>query len=141
MQKLIDQADTAVAIPPSAGATGAVTANKVDGTGYGRARFIFSFGANSNTSAAISAGLGVWAASTSGATFAQVAGASLAAVTSGILSNVCMAIDVAISSGTPWLLISGGSMLSTAIANSCTVDLYRGVKRPDVDSYQQVVTV
>lgn len=141
MKKMVDVSDISQAVANSAGAVGAIVGTKVNAAGYSRANFIFSFGANTNTTAALSAGIGVWAAATSGATFTAVPGASLAAVTSGALSNVVMAIDVPVSAGTPWLLISGGSMLSAAIEHSAIVQLYNGVSRPDTDGYQQVVTI
>ena len=129
------------AVANSAGIAGAMVGTSVDATGFGRARFIFSFGANTATTAALSAGIGVWNASTSGATFAAIAGASLAAVTSGVLSNNVMIIDTVISPASPWLKVSGGSVLSTGIAHSCVVELYKGVSRPPTHTEQQIVTV
>lgn len=128
-------------IVPNASASGAMTSETIDGTGFGRARFIFSFGANSGTTAALSAGIGAWNASTSGATFSAVSGASLAAVSSGVMSKNVMVIDTVISPSSPWLKVSGGSILSTAIAHSVVVELYQGVSNPPTHSEQQIVTV
>ena len=143
MQKLVDQIDTKIAVANSGGAVAPLVATKVDATGYGRARFVFNFGSGAATTAALSAGIGIWAAATSGGTYTAIAGASLAAVSSGLISgtNLVMAIDVPITNGSPWLQVSGGSMLSTSINNSATVDLYRQVYRPDIEGYQQVISV
>jgi hypothetical protein len=81
--------------------------------------------------------LGVWGASTSGATFSNIT--SMAAVTSGVLSNNVMVIDVPVTPATPWLKVSGGSVLSTAINASAIVELYASVSRPKTSLAQQVV--
>jgi len=132
-----------VAVAASGGQVGALVGTKVDATGYSRAHFIFNFGNGAATTAALSAGIGPWQASTSGATYAAIASASLAAVTSGVLSStsVTLEVDVPISAGTPWLLVSGGSLLSTAVPHSCVVELYNGINRPPTASSTEVVTV
>lgn len=139
--RLNDYLDVKNAVAPNTGPTGALTGIAVNATGYSRARFVFSFASNSSTSAALSAGIGVWQASTSGATFSAITNASLAAVSSGVLGGNTMVIDVPTSAGTPWLKVSGGSILSAAIANSCVVELYSGVNNPPTASTQQVVVV
>lgn len=136
-----EQLNGAVVISPVSISAGAVTSKLIDATGRSRARFVFAFGANSGTSAALSAGLGVYNASTSGDTYTLIAGAALAAVTSGVLSNNVMVIDTAIPAGKPWLKVSGGSILSTAIVASCIVELYDGITRPDTATTQQLVVV
>lgn len=144
MKRLNDLADVKVAVAASAGSVAALVATKVDATGFGRARFIFNVGNGAATTAALSAGIGVWQASTSGATYAEISGSTMAAVTSGTLSStsVTMVIDVPTSAGTPWLQVSGGSMLSTGVPHSCVVTLYNGLNRPPTSpSHQQLVTV
>ena len=144
MRRAVDFDDVKVAVSATAGAAAVVGGTKIDGTGFGRARFLFAFGDGSATTAAVSAGMGIWQASTSGATFAEISGSTIAAVTSGAISGnaLCLEIDVPISSGTPWLLVSGGSMLSTASPHSCVCQLYHGVKRPpSSSSLQQTITV
>ena len=143
MQKLVDQIDTKIAVANSVGAIGALVATKVDATGYGRARFVFNFGNGAATTASVSSSIGIWAATTSGATYTQISGTSAAAVSSGLISatNIIIAIDVAVPPLSPWLQVSGGGIGSTAINNSATVDLYRQVYRPDVAGYQQVISV
>lgn len=140
-KRLNDIMNVTQALENSAWAPGGVAGTKVNATGYGRARFVFSFGANGGTTAALSAGLGVWQASTSGATFAAIANGSLAAVSSGVLSKNVMVIDVPVAPATPWLLVSGGSVLSTAINASAIVELYQSPNRPQTTLAQQVVVL
>src|SRR5690349_19443969 len=118
-------AKQAVAVSAGVNAGLPIVGTKIDGTGFSRARFIFQL-ANSATTASLSTGLGVWQASTSGAAFALVAGASAAAVTSGLISgaaNPIVVIDVPIKSATPWLQLSG-SINQTGAAHSAVVELY-----------------
>ena len=141
MQRINDFADVKQAVENSSWGVAAVAGTKIDGTGFSRARFVFSFGANGGTSAALSTGAGVWEASTSGATFTSINGGSMVAVTSGVLSKNVMVIDTVIGSASPWLLVSNMSILSTAINMSCVVELYRGVGRPPSSSAQQLVVI
>lgn len=138
-----DKADLRVAVAASAGAANtALVATKIDATGFSRARFLFNFGNGQATTASIPAGVGIYQASTSGATYNLISGASLAAVTSGILSStsVTMEIDVPTSAGTPWLQVSG-SVSSTAVPHSAVVSLYHGVNNAPTSSRQQLVSV
>lgn len=144
MKKYTDISDVKVAVAASAGAVLIMAATKVDATGYKRARFVFNVGNGEATTASISAGIGIWQAATSGGTFAEISGSSMAAVTSGTLSStsVTMVVDVPTSSGTPWLQVSGGSMLSTGVPHSAVCELYQGINNPRATpSYQQYVTV
>jgi hypothetical protein len=136
-KRLNDFVNVTQALENSAWAAGTPVGTLINATGYGRARFVFSFGANSGTTAGLSSGLGVWGASTSGATFSNIT--SMAAVTSGVLSNNVMVIDVPVTPATPWLKVSGGSVLSTAINASAIVELYASVSRPKTSLAQQVV--
>jgi hypothetical protein len=116
---------------------GGVDGTKINAAGFSRVRIMFQFGANSGTTAALSSGLGLYQASTSGATFALVT--SLAAVTSGVLCRQVMVIDAPIASASPWIKVSGGSILSTAIQASAVATLYTPVSRPPTALEQQVV--
>ena len=127
------------AVSNSNWAVGAVTGQVVDTTGFGRARFIFSFGANGGTTAALNASAAIWKASTSGATFAEITATRLAAVTSGVLGNDLMVIDTVTDSANPWLRVSGMSILSTAINANVVVELYNGVNLPPTDYTQQII--
>jgi hypothetical protein len=140
-KRLNDSVDVKLAVAPNTGPVGGLTGIALDLTGYSRARFTFSFGANSGTTAALSSGIGVYQASSSGATFTAIASAALAAVSSGVLGSNVMVIDVPVSPSYPWQKISGGSILSTAISNSCTVEPYSGYANPPSSSAQQVVVV
>lgn len=117
-----------------------IAATKIDGTGFSRARFIFQMG-NAAGTGSLATGLGVWAAATSGATYALAV--SAAAVTSGVLSggggNVVI-IDVPITGGAPWLQLSG-SFVAASPTHSAIVELYGGVNRPPTQSENQIVVV
>jgi hypothetical protein len=136
-----DYTNTKLAVSPNAGtADTPVTGIKVDSTGYHRAKFTFNFGLLSG-SANLSAGCGVWAADTSGGTFARMTGASLAAISSGAISSAVAVIDVKIDVTKPWLLVSGMSMISSACLNAASVELYTADSiPPTVSSPTQVVT-
>ncbi len=135
-------AKQAVAVSAGVNAGLPIVGTKIDGTGFSRARFIFQLAAAATT-ASLSTGLGVWQASTSGATFALITGASAAAVTSGVLSggaNNIVVIDVPIGSANPWLQLSG-SINQTGAAHSAIVELYSGINRPPTTAEQQVIVV
>lgn len=135
-------AKQAVAVSAGGAAGAAIVATKVDATGYSRARFIFNIGNPAGTGS-LSTGLGVWAASTSGATFALMSGASAVAVTSGVLSggtNNIIVIDIPVSPSSPWLQASG-SFLNVTPAHGAIVELYSNVNRPPTQAEQQVVVV
>lgn len=132
----------AVAVSGGANAGLPIVATKIDSTGYARARFIFKLG-NAATTGSLSTGLGVWKASTSGATFALITGASAAAVTSGVLSGGAaniVVIDVPTDSANPWLQLSG-SINQTGVSHSATVELYSGVNRSADAGPNQVIVV
>jgi hypothetical protein len=145
-KRINDQMDVMVAVAASAGIVGAIIGTAIDTVTYGRARFVFNFGNGAATTASLSASIGVWkAGGTAGSatTYSQYADAWLAAVTSGTLSGTAktMVIDVPTDPDSRWMIISGGSMLSTAIPHSCIVELYDGINRPPTTSAQQLVTI
>ena len=141
MRKLTDLTISKPAVAPNTGPVGAITGLKINGTGFGRVKFTFTFG-NPTTSANLSTNCGVWKASTSGATFVSVANAVLAAITSGLGSQVTAEIDTVIDSANPWLLISGMSMVSSDWANACIAELYNGTRSlPGTVSAVQQVSV
>ena len=128
-----------IAVTPQT-TSGALVPVAVDATSFSRARFIFSFGANDSTIAALSTNLGVWAASTSGGVYSLITGAKLAGVSSGILGGNVMVVDTAVPTASPWLKASG-AMTSTNIIVSAIVELYRGVGLPPTHTEQQIVAI
>lgn len=127
----------AVAVSGGAGPI-PIVATKINATGFSRARFIFQMGAVATTGSLLT-GLGVWQASTSGATYARVV--SAAAVTSGVLSGGAaniVVIDVPVTSSAPWLQMSG-SFDSTGAAHSAVVELYDGIDLPPTQAENQIV--
>lgn len=120
------------------GAPQAIVATKINTTGYGRARFIFFMG-DAATTGSLQTGLGVWKASTSGATYSLITSAG--AVTSGVLSggaNNIIIIDVPTDSANPWMQLSGGTT-STGIVHGAIVELYSGINRPPTQAENQIV--
>lgn len=141
-QRMNDVVRAYQAVENSAGAIAPVAPTAVNATGFSRARFIFNF-SNAATTGSLDTGLGLWHASTSGATYALIAGGSAVAVTSGAISggaNNVIIIDVPISSATPWLKASG-SWLSTGVPHGAVIELYNGVDKPGTSTEQQVVVV
>jgi hydrogenase maturation factor len=139
MKKEHERTDVRQAVAPNTGAPGELTGIAINGTGFNRARFIFNFAANTGTSAALSAGIGVYNAATSGAAYTLQG--SLAAVTSGVLGSNIMVVDVPVVGAKPWMKVSGGSILSTGINNSCLVELYRAIDNAPAATPQQIVIV
>lgn len=139
MKRLNDYTLTKPAIAP-AQTSGALTGIAIDATGFSRARFVFHFGANTNT-AALSADAGVWAASSSGDTYALVTGAKLAAVSSGALGSTMQVIDLAVPTATPWLKVSGATITLGTIGVSAEAQLYDAVSNPPTHTEQQIVTI
>jgi hypothetical protein len=139
MKSLEDYAAVKNAVTPNTGPNDAViTGTKVDASTYRRARFTFNFGVLSG-SANLSTGCGIWNASTSGATFTRITGASAAAITSGAISNALVVIDVTVDQDKPWLLVSGMSMISSNCTNSATVMFYNGFRNPPTDNTTQLI--
>ncbi len=141
MRRLNEQviAKPAVAIS-TGGAAAAIVATPVNATGFSRARFIFNMASGAGTGS-LQAGLGVGQATTSGATFALIAGATAAAVTSGVLSggaNNVVVIDVPVIPTKPWLQLSG-SFLAATPAHGAVVELYNSVNRPPTQAENQVI--
>ena len=140
-KRLNDFVDVKTAVVNST-TDGALVGVAVDCTGYSRARFIFNFGEGSATTAAVSGNIGIYQASTSGATFSAISSASLATRSSGIISatNINCVVEVPLDATYPWLKVSG-NISSTSLRHSCVVELYDGINRPPSSSANQLVTV
>jgi hypothetical protein len=143
-RRITDRSVVQKAVDVSAGANAGlpIVGQKINATGYSRARFIFQL-SNVATTASLSTGLGVWQATTSGATFALIAGASAAAVTSGVISggaNNVVQIDVPVDGANPWLQLSG-SINQTGAAHSAVVELYHSTNRAADTGAQQTIVV
>lgn len=139
MQRLNDYSLAKPAIAP-AQVSGALTGLAVDATGFSRARFVFHFGANDNT-AALTASAAIWAASSSGAAYAEIAATRLAAVSSGVLGSKIMVIDTNVPTATPWLKVSGAVITLGTIGVGATAQLYDNVSNPPTHTEQQIVAV
>ena len=87
--------------------------SSVDATGWDRASFIFQVGAPTSVDAYISSGILIWNASTSGATYTSVAGASFGTNITGGISKANYVIDVNVNQSYPWLKVSASNCSST----------------------------
>ncbi len=140
-KRLNDSVDVKVAVANSVSST-TIVASKIDTTGFGRARFIFTLGGTTGIGAVAADAVKIWKASTSGGTYTSVASAVLGAITSGVISAgaVTAVIDLPTDSANPWLQVSG-SVTSSNLYHSAVVELYSGINRPPTSSANQVVTV
>jgi len=119
--------------------SGALVGSEITAGGFGRAKFVFTFGAPLATvsSAKINASsIGIWAAGISkslgvetATTYAVIPTAYLAAASSGVMSNNVAVLDVAIPAGKGFLKVSG-SFDSSDVPHSATVELYNPVTAP-----------
>lgn len=140
-RRLNDSVDVKNAVSNSA-TGGALAGVAVDTTGFGRARFVFTFNDGSATTAAVSGNIGIWEASTSGATFTAIGSATLATVSSGAVSgqSLVAVIDIPTDPSNPWMKVSG-NISSTSMRHNAVVELYSGISRPPTSSAQQIVTL
>lgn len=130
--------DTRLAAAPLTSSAALGTAcQKIDGTGYNRARFTFVFGL---PLAGASFDASIWNAATSGATYTVITNAALTEMTSGAASCVAI-IDTAIDDDKPWLWVSGSGVQNSNWAVGCIVDLYQGINRKTATGPQQIVSV
>ena len=141
MKQRDDYADIKVAVANSS-TGGALVGTAINTTGYGRARFIFSFGGDVATTATVSGNIGIWKCATSGGTYTSISSAQLSQVSSGVVSDstLAMVIDTPTDPDYVWLKVSG-SISSTAMCHSAVVELYNGVSLPPSSSLQELVTV
>lgn len=121
--------------------SGALVGTAINATGFGRARFVFTFGPNAGGASINSNSIGVYQGGTSGAITSAIASASFAAVTSGSLSNIVMEIDTVVNSAYPWLQVSG-ALVNSSMYSSAIAELYQGTRlNPPTATELQVVTV
>lgn len=137
-KKFEDYCDVKLAIAPVANVSGALTSRYIDATAWNRATFVFSFGTPS-ANASVVAGLGVWQATTSGATWARVTGASFGAISTGIGSNATHVVDIRVDQTYPALIVSG-ALASSYWPLSCSCILSEPQSKPPTASSYQIVS-
>jgi hypothetical protein len=125
MKILNDIVKTTPAVAPvtSSFSSASMTPIAIDTTGYNRARFVFNFGvplANASFYAIVYQG-------TSSAGYISVPATSFAL--SSVTNSAVAVVDMQVSSGTPWLILSGSMAHSSNWPCSVTVDLYQGMNR------------
>ena len=140
MNRAVDFSDVKRAASNSA-VSSTITGLEVDGHGYGRARFIFTFGLPLANGSLVSAGIWV-AGGTAGAatTYSSVASAQLTARSSLAVSNQVAVIDMAIPVGSRWLQVSG-AMATSNVPFDAIVELYQPINIPVTNSALETVTV
>jgi len=115
--------------------SGALVGTAVDARGFGRAKFIFSFGtplATVSSAKINSSSVGIWAATGSrssvvgAGTYVSIPNAYLSAMSSGVLSQQLAVLDIAIPADSHFLVISG-TVDSSSIPLQAVVELYEPV--------------
>jgi hypothetical protein len=115
--------------------SGALAATAIDARGFGRAKFIFSFGTPGANAKINSSSVAVWAATGSrssvvgAGTYVAVPSAYLSSMTTAAISQQLAVIDLAIPSDSHFLLLSG-SVDSSSIPMQAVVELYEPVVAP-----------
>ncbi len=140
MNRAIDKSEIRRALSNSA-ISGAMTGIEVDGKGFGRARFIFTFGQPLANGSLVSAG--VWVAGgTDGAstTYSSISSAQLTARSSLSIANQEAVIDVAIPKGS-WGLKVSGAIATSNVPVGCVCELYEPIDIPPSHSALETVAV
>jgi len=146
MKRDVDKGTVKLAAANSS-TSGAISGTAVDAKGYGRAKFIFTFGTPLANASVLANSIGIWvaagsASSVAGATtYASVPAAYLAAMSTGLISNNVAVIDMAIPAASHWLKISGGGFDSSTVPVSAVVELYEPVTAPPTHANPAPVTV
>jgi hypothetical protein len=134
MKRDPDRATVKLAVANST-TSGALVGTAVDAKGFGRAKFIFTFGTPLADGSMKASSIGIWcaagsASSVAGATtYASVPSAYLAAMSTGVFSNNVAVLDMAIPAASFWLKVSG-TVDSSNIPHSAVVELYEPVTAP-----------
>lgn len=143
MKRSPDKEDVKLAMAQST-TSGVVVGTAVDAHGFGRAKFVFTFGAPGADAKVNTSSLGIWNAAGSNSsvvgatTYASIPAAYLAAITSGSISNNVKVIDMAVQPASRFLLISG-TVDSSTVPMSAIVELYEPVNAPPTLSATTVI--
>lgn len=127
-----------MAVPPAAVTSTHLEFSSVDATGFDRATFVFQVGGPSSVDAFLSSGNLIWNASTSGATYTAMTGASFGTNITGGQSKANYVIDVNIDQSKPWLKVSASNCSSTGYYSVLAVLRTPGSKPPTTLSGQMV---
>lgn len=136
-KKFADYEVAGIAVAPVT-TSGALTSSAIDATEFDRATFHFAFG-TPLANAAVVAGLGIWQASTSGATFARVTSASFGAITTGSFSNANFVVDVNVNQSYPWLIVSGAVSTSN-VPLACVYVLRSAANKPPTARHKAILS-
>ena len=135
MTKRPDNGTVKIAVKTST-ATTIIAGTAITASGYGRAKFVFTFGTPEADASVLANSIGVWAAGISkslgvetATTYAVIPSAYLAAGSSAALSHQAAVLDIAIPADKGFLKISG-AFDSSIFPHSATVELYNPVTAP-----------
>jgi len=143
MKRSPDQEDVQLAMSVST-TSGALVGTAIDAHGYGRAKFVFTFGVPGADASVKASSIGVWCAAGSNSsvvgatTYASVPGAFLGAKSSGLISHGAFVIDLAVPAASRFLLISG-TVDSSNVPMSAVVNLYEKVTKPPTNTLTTVI--
>ena len=135
MKRSPDRTKVALAVTHHTTSLTILSPTAVTCTGYGRAKFVFTFGAPNADATIDASSIGIWAAAGSNSsavgaqTYAVIPGAFLAAATSGAISHNVHVLDVAIPAAKQFLIVSG-SVNNSDVPLSATVELYQPLNAP-----------
>lgn len=140
-KKFSDYMAAVTAVTPifTAGTGEALVGSSINATGFDRATFIFTLGGITGTGY-MSSGLGIWNASTSGATYSQVNGASFGSIGSTAASSANYVIDMNVNPDYPWLRVSG-IITSSSWYIGCACVLRTPQSAPPTSLSGQIVTL
>ena len=143
MKRSPDREDVRLAMSVST-TSGALVGTAIDAHGFGRAKFVFTFGVPGADASIKASSIGVWCAAGSNSsvvgatTYASVPGAFLAAKSSGLISHGAYVIDLAVPAASRFLKISG-TVDSSNVPVSAVVNLYQPVNKPPTNTLTTVI--
>lgn len=120
-----------MAVAPTAGGTGALTATEVDGRGFDRVLFVLSTGA-AGTGATLTPK--IQSSATSSGSFADVTSAAFTQLTAAAAASKQFVIDMPVNPARPFMNVVG-TIGTQTMANSCVAILYRGGNYPVDTAY------
>ena len=135
MTKRPDNGTVKIAVAHS-DTSGALVGTAITASGYGRAKFVFTFGTPAADASLLASSIGIWAAGISkslgvetATTYAVIPSAYLAAGSSAGLSNQAAVLDIAIPADKGFLKVSG-AFVTSGFPHNATVELYNPVTAP-----------
>lgn len=133
--QIADKISIVMAVVPTIGTPGTMTATAVDGSLFGRCAFVLTTGAATATG---TLDLKIQSSATSGGSYADVTSAAIVQIVAASCANKQYMIDIPIDSAHPFMkcvCVTG----TAAIVNSIVAILYRGVNPPATTYATQLI--